>query len=143
MAGRERYYIPVNGTLVEVEEAVYRAYYKMERRERYLEERDKENGVLSYNALDGGGTVGEEILEDTSDSMENLVLAKELSEHLHRCIDMLPKAERELIEALYFDGLTEKAYASRVQMSQSAVSRKQKKILSKMKMLWNLLERFD
>lgn len=143
MADKKRYYIPVDGTVVEVEEAVYRTYYRMDRRERYLEERDKENGVLSYSALDGGGIVGEAAFEDTSDSMENLVLEKELTERLHRCIDMLPKAERELIEAIYFDGLTEKAYASKAKMSQSAVSRKQKKILSKMKMLWELLESFD
>jgi len=36
----------------------------MGRRERYLEERDKENGVLSYDALDQNGMVGPEIFDD-------------------------------------------------------------------------------
>ena len=48
MADKENYYIPVEGKLVEVEEPVYTEYYRMSRRERYLEERDKENGVMSY-----------------------------------------------------------------------------------------------
>lgn len=47
MADKESYYIPVEGKLVEVEEKVYTTYYKMSRRERYLEERDKENGAMS------------------------------------------------------------------------------------------------
>ena len=52
MADKENYYIPVEGKLVDVEESVYTAYYKMSRRERYLEERDQENGVMSYDALE-------------------------------------------------------------------------------------------
>lgn len=51
MADKEKYFIPIEGKLIEVEENVYLAYYKMDRRERYLEERDKDNGVVSYNAI--------------------------------------------------------------------------------------------
>ena len=53
MADKEKYFIPIEGKLVEVEENVYATYYKMGRRERYLEERDKNNGVLSYDACNG------------------------------------------------------------------------------------------
>ena len=98
MADKEKYFIPVEGKLIEVEENVYIAYYKMGRRERYLEERDKDNGVLSYDALDQNGVIGQEMFEDpTIHSLEDMALAKELIEQLHRCIDMLPKAERELM----------------------------------------------
>ena len=143
MADKQIYYIPIDGSLIEVEEPVYRAYYKMQRRERYLEERDRDNGVLSYNALDDGGILGEAVFEDPAlGSMEDLALAKELVDQLHRCIAMLPRSEWELIKAIYFDGSTEKEYASQTRMSQSAVSRKRKKILSKMKMLLNLLGSF-
>ena len=64
MADKENYYIPVEGKLVEVEKTVYTAYYKMSRRERYLEERDQENGVMSYDALDHNGMVGQEAFQD-------------------------------------------------------------------------------
>ena len=46
MADKGKYYIPVEGELVEVEENVYVIYYRMGRRERYIEERDQENGVV-------------------------------------------------------------------------------------------------
>jgi len=144
MADKERYYIPVDGTLVEVGEPVYKAYYKMDRRERYLEEQDESNGVLSYDALDNGEIVGEAIFDDpTAISMEDSLLANEMVTQLHRCIAMLPKSERELIFAIYFDGTTESEYAERAKMSQAAVNKKRKKTLSKIKMLWNFLESYD
>ena len=101
MADKEKFFIPIEGKLIEVEENVYIAYYKMGRRERYLEERDQDNGVLSYDALDQNGMVGLEMFEDPAvHSLEDMALAKELIEQLHRYIDMLPRAERELIQAI-------------------------------------------
>lgn len=79
MADKEKFFIPIEGKLIEVEENVYIAYYKMGRRERYLEERDQANGVLSYDALDHDGMVGQEIFQDPGvNSLEDLELAKEL-----------------------------------------------------------------
>ena len=143
MADKKKYFIPIEGNLIEVEENVYIAYYKMGRRERYLEERDKDNGVLSYDALDQNGMVGQEMFEDpTTCSLEDMALAKELSKQLHRCINMLPKAERELIQAIYFEGMNDTEYAKRIRRSQQIVSYNHKKILSKMKMLMKFLTSF-
>ena len=143
MADKEKYYIPIEGKLIEVEENVYVAYYKMGRRERYLEEREYANGVFSYDALDGNGIVGREIFQgQTAESIEDVALAKELVSQLHRCIDMLPKAERELIQAIYFDGLSDAEYSNRIGRTQQAVSYRHRKILSKLKMLMNYLTSF-
>lgn len=143
MADKEKYYIPIEGTRIEVEKVVYEAYYKMSRRERYIEERDENNGVVSYHAIEANGIDGEAGLRDMSvDSLETIALANELQEQLHRCIAALPKAERELIRAIYFDGLTEAEYAQRANLSQSGVSRKQKKTLSKLKKLMNIMGTF-
>lgn len=143
MADKEKFFIPIEGKLIEVEENVYIAYYKMGRRERYLEERDKENGVLSYDALDQNGMVGQEAFEDSSvRSLEDIAMAKELSDQLHRCIAMLPRAERELIQAIYFDGLSDRDYSQKINKTQPAVSYRHKKILSKLKSLMNFLTTF-
>lgn len=143
MADKETYYIPIEGTRIEVEKNVYEAYYKMSRRERYMEERDESNGVVSYHAMEANGIDGEAGLRDQlADSPETVAMAKELHEQLHRCIAALPKAEQELIQAIYFDGLTEAEYAQRANLSQSGVSRKQKKTLSKLKNLMNIMGTF-
>ena len=143
MADKEKYFIPIEGKLIEVEENVYIAYYKMGRRERYLEERDQENCVLSYDAMDRDGMVGQEMFHDPgSPSLEDLALAKELMAQLHRCIDMLPKAERELIQAIYFDGMSDTEYSKKVKRSQQIVSYNHKRILSKLKKLMKFLTSF-
>lgn len=143
MADKEHYFIPIEGKLIEVEENVYVAYYKMGRRERYLEERDQSNGVTSYDALDTESRIGIEALKEaTTQSMEDIALAKELYKQLHRVMDALPRAERDLIQALYFDQMTEKSYGKKVKLSQSGVSRRHKKTLSKMKKLLNFMGSF-
>lgn len=143
MADKENYYIPVEGKLVEVEEPVYTEYYRMSRRERYLEERDQENGVMSYDAMDNNGLVGQEMFQDRErGTLEDMALAKELLERLHRCIQMLPKAERDLIQAIYFEGMSDREYASKVGKTQPAVSSRHKKTLSKLKMLLDFMGSF-
>ena len=143
MADKENYYIPVEGKLIEVEEPVYTEYYRMSRRERYLEERDQENGVMSYDALDNNGLVGQEMFQDDLvGTLEDMALAQELLDQLHRCIDMLPKAERNLIQAIYFEGMSDREYANKVGKSQPAVSSRHKKTLSKLKMLLDFIGSF-
>ena len=116
------------------------AYYKMDRRERYLEERDRDNGVVSYNTIDSQGIDGESGLQDVvTETMETITLANELRNQLHRCIAALPRAERELIHAIYFEGMTEAEYASKANMTQSGISRRRKKTLSKLKKLLNIM----
>lgn len=138
MTDKEHYFIPIEGKLIEVEENVYIAYYKMGRRERYLVERDQKNGVLSYDALDQDGIVGQRMMNDPeADSLEDLVLAKELKSTLHRCIEILSKSERELIQAIYFDGMSDTEYSKRINKTQQTVSYRRKKVLSKLKRLMN------
>ena len=138
MADKEQFFIPIEGKLIEVEENVYIAYYKMGRRERYLVERDQKNGVLSYDALDQDGIVGQEMMNDPeADSLEELVMAKELKSKLHLCIEILSKSERELIQAIYFDGMSDTEYSKRIRKSQQTVSYRRKKVLSKLKRLMN------
>ena len=138
MADKKQFFIPIEGKLIEVEEKVYIAYYKMGRRERYLVERDQKNGVLSYDALDQDGIVGQEMMNDPeADSLEELVMAKELKSKLHLCIEILSKSERELIQAIYFDGMSDSEYSKRINKTQQTVSYRRKKVLSKLKRLMN------
>ena len=60
-------------------------------------------------------------------------MTREIHEKLHHAVDALPKAERELIQAIYFDGFTEKEYAVSSGLSQQGVSYRLRKILSKLR----------
>ena len=143
MADKEKYMIKVEGKLVEVTPDVYYAYFRMERQERWQEEKQQGHAVMSYDALDDGEMVGMEVVPDlTTPSMEEAVMTREIYEKLHRALDALPKAEKELIQAIYFDGFTEKEYAVSSGLSQQGVSYRLRKILSKLRIFMNFMGSF-
>ena len=143
MADKEKYMIKVEGKLVEVTPDVYYAYFRMERQERWQEEKQQGHAVMYYDALDDGETVGVEVVPDlTTPSMEEAVMTREIHEKLHRALDALPKAERELIQAIYFDGFTEKEYAVSSGLSQQGVSYRLRKVLSKLRIFMDFIGSF-
>lgn len=99
--------------------------------------------MVSYDAMDTEETVGVEAIQDmSSPSMEELAIAKELNERLHHAVAALPKAERDLIRAIYFEGQTEEDYGKKTGLSQTGISYRRRKILSKLKCFWTLWEVF-
>lgn len=143
MADKEKYIIKVEGKLVEVTPDVYYAYFRMERQERGQEEKKKRNEVMSYDALDTREIVGVEAVPDLiSPSMEEAAMTREIHEKLHRAVEALPKAERELIHAIYFDGMTTREYAKLSGLSQTGVSYRLRKTLSKLRTFMNFMASF-
>lgn len=143
MADKEKYLIKIQGRLIEVSEDVYYAYFRMERQERWQEEKKQEHEVMSYDALDNGETNGEEAIQDmATPSMDELTIAKELNERLHHAVAALPKAERDLIQAVYFEGQTEEDYGKMTGMSQTGISYRRRKILSKLKLFLGFMGSF-
>ena len=134
MAENKKYIIKISGKLVEVTPEVYGEYYRMERYARYQEERDRSHGKTLYSNLDFNDILGEELIPDQSAlNTEDAAIARILHEKLHRCLDMLPEGERDLIQALYFDGLTEREYAFRIGVSQNTVNKRRHVVLARLK----------
>jgi RNA polymerase sigma factor (sigma-70 family) len=143
MTDKERYIIKIEGKLVEVPPDVYYAYFRMERQERGQEEKKQRNAVVSYDALDTEETTGADAIPDLIiPNMEQQIMTQEINDALHRAVDALPKAERELIKAIYFDDLTEQKYAEMSGLSQQGVSYRLGKTLSKLKMFLNFIGSF-
>ena len=143
MADNEKFYIRLHGKKIEVSEEVYYAYYRMERQERWQEEKKQEHDVVSYDAMDNGETVGAEAIQDLgTPSMEELAIAGELSERLRHIVAALPRAERELIQAIYFVDIPVCDYAKRIGLTHRGVNKQRKKILSKLKMLLDIMGSF-
>ena len=143
MADKEKYMIKIEGNLIEVSPDVYYAYFRMERQERGQEEKKQRNAVVSYDALDTEETTGAEAMPDLIvPSPEQQIITEEIYDILHRAVDALPRAERELTKAIFFDGLTEQQYAKASGLSQQGVSYRLGKILSKLKLLLNFIGSF-
>ena len=134
MAEKDKCIIKVEGKLVEVTPEVYYAYFRMERPEHGQEEKKQQHDVFSYDALDNCETVGMEAMPDVSiPSVEEVIMTREIYEQLHRAVDALPREERDLIHAIYFEGKSEREYARILGISQNSTLKRRRKILSKLK----------
>lgn len=127
----KKYYIPTPQGPIEVPYDVYHAYWQMARQERAQEEKERYHGTYSYDALDSNEMLGMESIPDLdSPSVEELALAKVIIDWLRRCITLLPEGERELIQALYYDGMSEREYGRQLGISQKAVNNRRRKALN-------------
>lgn len=136
MAEQKKYYIHVPGALVEVSEGVYFAYYQEKRRGRTLREKDERNGAVSYDGLDTPELSGQEMIPDRgAASVEDAAIANILRGELRRCLALLDEPDRQLIQALYFEGLSERKYAKRVGIPQQTISDRKRRVLARLKKL--------
>ena len=72
---------------------------------------------------------------DTENIPDNTVLKIVEIEALRKAISVLPDADKALIRALFYDGLTEQEYAAQVGISQQMINRKKQRILKLLKKL--------
>lgn len=136
MAEKKEYQIKVQGQLVPVSEEVYLTYYRMKRRETYLEEKDSAHGVFYYSALDTEETSGEDAIPDlTSPRVEDAAVDKLLAEKLHQCLAALTKEEQELIFTLFFQNKSEHQMAAETGIARMTIHNRKKRILARLKKL--------
>ena len=136
MAEQKKYYIHVPGAFVEVSEDIYFAYYQEKRRGRTLREKDERNGAISYDGLDTPELSGQEMIPDRDAvSVEDAAIANILRGELRRCLALLDEPDRQLIHALYFEGLSEREYAKRVGVPQRTINDRRHRALRKLKKL--------
>ena len=136
MAEKKEHIINVHGDLVEVSEEVYLTYFRMDRQARGVDEKDYYNNTVKYDALDTDETLGRESIADTeSVPVEDIVIAHIMEEKLHSCLAALSKSDQVYIHQRYWEGLTQSELAESYDVSQQALSYREKHILAKLKKL--------
>ena len=128
-----RYFLPLHGYLMEVTHEDYLAYYKSERRQRYIREVSARIGIVSYNALDSEDMLGEDILKDMFTNVEKQVITNMLLDKLREALLSLESEEHLIIRLIYFEGQTERQCAEVIGVNNVNLHRKKKRILEKLK----------
>ena len=137
----EKYEVSVFNTItkqyemVEVSKEVYEVYKRTEWRE---EKADATCAIrqIPISSLIGGEFGLEnfheyvEMCEDIQNQEEEL---EDLKARVASAMEKLDQDEKELIQALFFDELSEKEYAALLNISQPAVHKRKVKILAKLK----------
>lgn len=132
---KDRKFIPLHGMLVEVTTKDYIDFYRNKRRQKYIDERSKENGDISYDALTTDGMDGNDVIASGEEDVAEAVTKKIMIDKLNRCLPLLEKSEQELIRALYFDELSERQFSTCSGIPQKTINNRKKKILLKLKKL--------
>ena len=119
--------IYVDGVEVSVSDEVYEAYASMDRRDRYLEEREGAEKPLSFEML-----LEEGYTEDALCSAENLedtISDKLLYRKLKTVLGNLDTADQEMIRTVFFDGISMREYAKRLGVYPRAVVYRMERLL--------------
>lgn len=137
-AEEKKYYIKVQGELIEVPKEIHLTYYRMDRRARFLNEKDEFHGTVLYSDLDNEEITGEEMVPDfDSEAVEEIAIRRVLNERVHDFLSKLTQSEQALIHALYFEGLSERRYAKMKNTPHMTVHDRKTRILEKLRKTLN------
>lgn len=130
--GMFRYVITVDGVDVEVDPAVYETYAQSDRRERYCNERE-DGLLLSLERLEEDGVQLAWLTDQQVESAEDTAIREIMTARMMEALDKLETDERELIELLFFEGISVREMARRAGMRLHAIQYRRDKVLKKLR----------
>ena len=129
----DKLFIPIQGCLLEVVREQYTDFYRDKERWRYLQKLDTKNRLLSLDGFtDSEGNPLDFITDEAVDIAETVVNAV-MVDRLKAALPLLSDSEQELIQAIFFDGLSEREVGARLGITQSVVNKRKARILIKLK----------
>ena len=130
---KDKLFIPVQGCLIEVVREQYTDFYRDKERWRYLQKLDTKNSLLSLDGfMDDEGNALDFIADESAD-VEKTVIHAVMLDRLKTALPLLSDSEQALIQAIFFDGLTEREVGFRLGMTQSVINKRKAKILAKLR----------
>ncbi len=129
----DKLFIPVQGCLLEVVREQYADFYKEKERWRYLKKLDTNHSLLSLEGFtDSEGNILDFIVDEAVDVAETVVCAV-MVDRLKATLSSLSDSEQTLIQAIFFEELSEREVGLRLGITQSVVNKRKAKILAKLR----------
>ena len=129
----DKLFIPVQGCLLEVVREQYTEFYRDKERWRYLQKLDTKNSLVSLDGFtDSEGNTLDFLVDKTVDIAETVVHAL-LVDRLKAALPLLSVSEQTLIQAIFFEELSEREVGLRLGITQSVVNKRKVKILMKLR----------
>lgn len=127
-----KWFLPVQGCLVETDRAHYSAFYRDKERQKYIGKLERNIGLLSIEAFDlesnrTTASYGEDIADQ--------IVHKEHLRKLQKALCSLDSEARALIDLHFYQDFSQADIAARLGVSQQAISKRLRKICEKMKKL--------
>lgn len=130
-----KWFIPVQGCLLETNREQYADFYREKERQKYLCKLDEDIGLLSIEAFDTETDNGIDYIADTSEDIAETVAHTDLLDRLQKALQLLNTDDRDLILLHFYRNIPQTGIADRLGISQQAVSKRICKIGEKIKKL--------
>ena len=137
LAYANRFFIPVQGFLLEVDQEHYEDFYRTKDRLMYLKRLDIKHGLLSIEMFDTETDNGLDYISISLEDVADVVAHTMLLDKLRTVIHTLSDEEKELIDKHFYQEIPQTVLAEELGISQQAVSKRIAKICAKIK---NLIE---
>lgn len=128
-----KYYIPVDGKYYETTKEIYEVYYQMDRRERYLEERDIKKGVKTFSDISSFSYTADEIIGDDELDVSDKAIKNIYIEAVLEALSYLDEEDQSLIQELFFYGKTEREVANDLVISKTALHFRKNRALERIR----------
>mgnify|MGYP001378760506 CR=1 FL=1 len=127
------YFINTGYAIMETDETSYKAFYRDAARNKYLEKLDNQHGMVSLNAIDSDELDGVGVVVDTSELLDEKIMRKIMIEKLPEAISILNDEEKELIQQIYFNHISERELAKLWNIPRKTLSYRKDKVLLKLR----------
>lgn len=134
----DKLFLPLYGRLMEVSQADYEEFYRMKRRQKYLDERSAANGDFSFDSLTTDEFNGEDILVDRQPDICETIVERIMTDKLRKAIKLLGEDERQLLNELFVENQGQRQLAEKYGCSQVAIFKRKERILAKLKKLMKI-----
>ncbi len=129
----DKLFIPVQGCLLEVVREQYTDFYRDKERWRYLKKLDTNHSLLSLERFtESEGNVIDFVVDEAVDVAETVIHAA-MVDRLKSALPLLSGSEQALINAIFFEELSEREVGLRLGVTQSVVNKRKAKILAKLR----------
>ena len=136
MDTKKKFYIRIGNQVEQVTEEVYREYFKMDRRERYLEERDLVHGRFLYSQFDNvyEDVLGEEMIADSlAEDLCDAIVSKIMIEKLKECLSLLSDEDLNLMIQLFYEEKSQRQLSEESGVPVMTISDRKNRVLKKLK----------
>ena len=125
----DKLFIPVQGCLIETEQAHYIEFYRDKERWRYLKKLDADNSLLSLEAFERDDDNSIDFIADEAVNVAEAVVHRMMLDKLRSALAMLSEDEQKLVNAIFFQELSEREWSSISGIPQKTINDRKRRIL--------------
>ncbi len=127
----DKLFLPIQGCLIETDLTHYTEYYRDREHHRYLQKQESAYHVISIEAINADDSF--DAIPDEDAKVEEAAIHKIMLDKLRSALSTLSDDEQKLVNAIFFEGLSEREFSRISGIPQMTINNRKRRILTKLK----------